>query len=154
MNILIITTGKCKEKEINNQVDTFIKRLKPYFPTKLIEVPQVKGNSADEIKQKEAALQSAKIPDNAYIIIMDEHGDMVTSRKFAGKLEALKNNGTRNIVFIIGGAEGLHETVKQKANWQLSLSPLTFAHMMVRPILTEQIYRAAMILNNHPYHRD
>lgn len=154
MNITIIATGKCKEKHINDQVDTFLKRLKPHFPTKLIEVPQAKGQTADEIKQKEAAAQLAKIPHGAIIVAMDERGELLSSMKFSQKLKKWRDTGNKNLVFIIGGAEGLDEQLRNQSQWMFSLSPLTFAHMMVRPILAEQLYRAASIIAGHPYHRE
>lgn len=154
MKITIIATGKCKDKDINNQVSVFLKRLKPHFKTEIIELPQAKNGNAEEIKRKEAENQLSKIPSGAKVVAMDERGELVPSMKFAKKLGTWKDSGVRDLVFIIGGAEGLDESIRQKADWMFSLSPLTFAHMMVRPILTEQIYRAASILNNHPYHRE
>tara|TARA_R110000868_G_scaffold218576_2_gene469138 strand:- start:68566 stop:69033 length:468 start_codon:yes stop_codon:yes gene_type:complete len=154
MNITVIATGKCKDKHINALADEFIKRLKPFFPTKLIEVPQVKAQSVLEIKQGEAKLQNAKIPDGSIIFALDERGKMMHTADFSKKLGTLRDTGTRNLVFIIGGAEGLDDSVRNKAQMLISLSPMTFPHMMVRPIILEQIYRAGTVLAGHPYHRE
>ena len=154
MKITVIATGKCKEKAVNSQVDEFIKRLKPYLPTKIIEVPQTKAQTSDQIKEGESKAQLAKVPDGAFVIALDERGETPTTRQFSQKIEKLKNSGTGEVVFIIGGADGLHENVKNRANMLLSLSKFTFPHMMVRPIILEQIYRVGTLLAGHPYHRD
>ena len=98
MDIIILATGKSKDKEINTQVDAFIKRLKPHFPTKVIEIQQAKGNTPEEIKLKEAEAQLAKIPAGATIVAMDERGDLVPSLKFAKKLGNWKDSGVRTVV--------------------------------------------------------
>lgn len=154
MKCIIIATGKCKEKPVLSMCEEYLKRLKAYFPTQIIEVPQTKADRSDDIKAGEAKAQLAKIPDGAYIIALDEHGEQPTTRKFAKMFENLQNTGTRTVVFIIGGSDGLHESIHKKANKMISLSPLTFPHMMVRPIILEQVYRAGTLLAGHPYHRD
>lgn len=154
MKITIIATGKCKDKAILSLCETYIKRLKPYFPTTLIEVPQSKGQTREEIQKSEAKLQSAKIPNGSFIIALDETGKMPKTTEFAKTLQSEKNRGISNLVFIIGGADGLSTELKQNANLLMSLSPLTFPHMLVRPILLEQIYRVGTYLSGHPYHRE
>ena len=154
MNVTVIATGKCKDKHINAMADEFIKRLKPYFPTKLIEVPQVKAQTVADIKKGECKLQLAKIPAGSVIFALDERGDMLPTVKFSKELGKWRDQGTRNLVFIIGGAEGLDDEIRNKCNKLISLSPMTFPHMMVRPIILEQIYRAGTVLAGHPYHRE
>lgn len=131
-----------------------MKRLQPFSPTKVVELPHGKGQTAEQIKESEAALQLAKVPAGATLVALDEKGQSLSSLAFAKELEKLQNEGVGEAVFLIGGAEGLHESVRQKARLTLSLSALTFPHMLVRPILAEQLYRAATILAGHPYHRE
>lgn len=154
MNVIVVATGKCKDKHINAIADEFIKRLKPYFPTTLVEVNQVKAQSVAEIKKGEAKLQQSKIPEGSVIFALDERGKMMPTIKFAEELGNLRDTGVRNLAFIIGGAEGLDDDIRNQAQKLISLSPMTFPHMMVRPIILEQIYRAGTVLAGHPYHRE
>lgn len=154
MKVTIIATGKCKEKDILSLCNTYLKRLKPYFPTTLIEVPQAKGQTREEVQKNEAKLQTAKIPENSYIIALDETGKMPKTTEFAKNIQKQQLSGISHITFIIGGADGLDPEIKSKANFMMSLSPLTFPHMLVRPILLEQLYRIGTFLAGHPYHRE
>jgi 23S rRNA (pseudouridine1915-N3)-methyltransferase len=154
MNITVIATGKCKDKAISALCETYTKRLKPYLPTTLIEFPQIKGQTRNDIKKAEAKLQNAKIPHNSFVIALDETGKMPKTTEFAKTIQKQRDQGVSNLVFIIGGADGLSSELKQKANLLMSLSSLTFPHMLVRPILLEQIYRVGTYLSGHPYHRE
>ena len=154
MNIIIIATGKCRDKSTLAIEAEFLKRLKPFLKTQTIEISQVKAQTVTEIKTKEAKLQLAKIPDNSHIIALDELGEVQTTLQFSKHLEKQKISGVKTVCFIIGGAEGLDDSIRKKAHKIISLSKLTFPHMLVRPILTEQIYRAATVIAGHPYHRE
>ena len=153
MKIRIVATGKCKDKHTLSWCDDYLKRLKPFFKTEIVEVPQGVGEGA-VLKRKEAMFQLAKISDNAIVVAMDEHGEQATSREFAKKLHTFQDSGVRELVFVIGGSDGLDIHILERAKWRFSLSKLTFPHMLVRPILLEQLYRAGTILSGHPYHRD
>lgn len=154
MRATLIATGKCKDKEILSLCAEYLKRLQAFFPTTVVEVPQTKADRSEDIKAGEAKAQLAKIPDGAYVIALDEHGKNPTTRAFASKIEQIQLLGKSELVFIIGGSDGLHSSVLQRADFTLSLSALTFPHMMVRPIILEQLYRAGTVLAGHPYHRD
>lgn len=153
MHVIVIATGKCKDKHINSMADEFIKRLRPFFSTKLIEVPQVKAQTIEEIQKGESKLQCAKIPENSVIYALDEKGELMSTAKFSSDLGRMRDSGTKNLVFIIGGAEGIDNSIRDRAKKLISLSPMTFPHMLVRPIILEQIYRAGTVLAGHPYHR-
>lgn len=129
------------------------KRLKPHFPLQLIELPHGKGEGKT-LKKAEADNLLRKIPEASCVIALDERGKNVSTTAFAGKLGKWKDEGVRDLVVIIGGADGLDEEVRNRADWVWSLSSLTFPHLLVRVILAEQLYRAATILAGHPYHRD
>ena len=101
----------------------------------------------------EAEILLNNVPNGAKIIALDEKGKEFSSVDFAEKLKNFANLGDSNLAFIIGGADGLSEELKRKADLILSFSKMTFPHMMIRAFLTEQIYRAYTIINNHPYHR-
>ena len=90
----------------------------------------------------------------AFIVAMDERGKTLSSRDFAGKIQNLQNEGLSQMQFIIGGADGLNDEIRQRSNLLLSFGKQTWPHMLARVMLLEQIYRAQQILKNHPYHRD
>ena len=95
----------------------------------------------------------AAIKPDSYVITLEISGKMLSSEDFAKKLKQLSNEGHNEIVFVIGGANGLSKSVSSRANFKLSLSSMTFTHQLVRIFLYEQIYRAFKIINNENYHR-
>ncbi len=105
-------------------------------------------NQADEIKK----LQD-KIRPDAYVIALDERGKSLSSPDFARKIQDLMDQGRPCIQFIIGGADGLNDDIRKRADTLLSFGVQTWPHMMVRAMLMEQIYRARQIIAGHPYHR-
>lgn len=134
----------------------FNKRLPGDLRLKLVEIPPVtrsKTLSMEKITVEEDKRIRAAIPDNSWIIVLDEKGSQFDSRSLAKKITLWQRQG-RKISFIIGGADGLHENLKKSADLIWSLSSLTLPHALVRVILAEQVYRAWSILNNHPYHRN
>ncbi|WP_018870641.1 MULTISPECIES: 23S rRNA (pseudouridine(1915)-N(3))-methyltransferase RlmH [unclassified Thioalkalivibrio] len=101
-------------------------------------------------REGEALLKA--VPEGARIITLDERGREVDTRGLAQRLAGWQDDG-RDVALLIGGADGLDTTVRERAEWAWSLSPLTFPHMLVRVLVAEQLYRAWSLLNNHPYHR-
>ncbi|WP_019589172.1 MULTISPECIES: 23S rRNA (pseudouridine(1915)-N(3))-methyltransferase RlmH [unclassified Thioalkalivibrio] len=101
-------------------------------------------------REGEALLKA--VPEGARIITLDERGRKVDTRGLAQRLAGWQDDG-RDVALLIGGADGLDTTVRERAEWAWSLSPLTFPHMLVRVLVAEQLYRAWSLLNNHPYHR-
>ncbi|MDD9912795.1 MAG: 23S rRNA (pseudouridine(1915)-N(3))-methyltransferase RlmH [Alphaproteobacteria bacterium] len=154
MKITVIATGKPKKGPLLELSDLYQKRLNAYFPTSIIELPQSKSNSAVQIKQQESIVQLAKIPNNSVVIALDERGKQPTTQKLAEKIQTWRDTGSAQLCFIIGGAEGLSDDVRQRADFILSLSALTLPHQMARVVMLEQIYRSATILAGHPYHRE
>lgn len=100
----------------------------------------------------EAELLTRSIPDGAAVVMMDERGDQPTSPDFATRIADWRD-GARDICFVIGGADGLDPSLRQRADWQISLGRMVWPHMLVRVMLAEQLYRAATILSGSPYHR-
>ncbi len=148
MRLLAIGRAPSKAPEMELLL-RYAKRIKPALT--LVEFPDGVG-SPGEIKRREAdALLGALKPDE-FVIALDQDGavpdSVELSRLLAGWLERSKK-----LAFVIGGAEGLDASVLVRANAKLSLGRLTWPHMLVRPMLAEQIYRAQMILAGHPYHR-
>ena len=87
-----------------------------------------------------------------YLVALDENGKQLSSVQLSGFLQARANESVKRLVFVIGGAFGLHESVLKKANYKWSLSSLTFPHQLVRLIMAEQVYRACTIMRNEKYH--
>lgn len=160
MKIKIIGVGKIKEKFFRASIDEYLKRMSPYNDVEIIEVndePAAENLSQKEIekvKEIEGERILAKISDDDYLVSLEILGKQMTSEKFAKFIqnEMLEGFG-RNLVFVIGGSNGLSKAVSQRANYKLSFSKMTFPHQLMRVILLEQIYRAFRIINNHPYHK-
>lgn len=109
--------------------------------------------SDTELKDSEAKLLLSDVPENAFIVALDEHGQTLSSREFAGYLKKVRDE-SRPIVLMIGGANGHGLEVLKRAHLQLSFGRMTLPHFLMRVVLAEQLYRATTIWNNHPYHRD
>ncbi|MDD3181464.1 MAG: 23S rRNA (pseudouridine(1915)-N(3))-methyltransferase RlmH [Alphaproteobacteria bacterium] len=105
-------------------------------------------------QKAEGAAILAALPPKAFVVLLDEHGKDLTSRELADKVSAWQGQGVTELVFIIGGADGLTDEVKARSDFTLGLGRKTWPHKMVRVMLIEQLYRAQQINNGHPYHRD
>lgn len=143
---------------INAGFDDYARRMPREMPLALTELkPEARGDkpSAGDIArvlEQEAQRIEAALPKGGRTMVLDETGKMVTTRQLADNMTRWRDDG-RDITFVIGGADGTAARLKQRADWLWSLSPLTLPHGLVRVVLAEQLYRAASILGNHPYHR-
>ena len=160
MDIKIIAVGKIKEKFYKNALDEYLKRMGPYNKIKIIEVPDeqapetLSDKEIEQVKEKEGEKILSKIEDSDYVVSLEILGKQMTSEKFADFIqnEMLEGFG-RNMVFVIGGSNGLSKEVSNRSNHKLSFSKMTFPHQLMRVVLLEQIYRAYRIINGHPYHK-
>ena len=118
-------------------------------PLSLNEVEDKKGGGMPA----EAALLERAIPKGAVIVAMDERGKTLTSPEFADKLAQWRDNGCQDVAFVIGGADGIDPALRAQSDFSISLGKMVWPHMLVRAMLTEQLYRAASILAGSPYHR-
>ena len=131
------------------------KRLSHWLPLELIEVePGLRGKGRDTVRamSEEGARVLAALPRNPHVVALDGRGRLHSSEQLAQRLEHWRGQG-RDLAFLIGGPEGHAPDVLARAGEQWSLGPLTLPHMLVRLVLAEQLYRAAALLANHPYHR-
>lgn len=154
MNIKIIALGKLKENYWKEAEAEYLKRLTPYAKIKLFEIPEESFRDSDDrekIKEKEAEKIKQHLSVGAVVIALHERGKEFTSPQFAKFLETNSTRG-EEIIFVIGGPLGLHESLLNTVQFQISLSQCTFPHQMVRTILLEQIYRATTITNQKQYH--
>ena len=147
--IKIICIGKIKEQYLKDAIEEYKKRLTKY--TKL-EIIELQDEAVGDILLKEKDKIIKYISEKDYIITMEIEGEMIASPTFAKKIEQIQLNNP-NITFIIGGSYGLHDDIKNKSNYKLSFSRLTFPHQLFRVMLLEQIYRSYKIINNETYHK-
>ncbi|MFN7113486.1 MAG: 23S rRNA (pseudouridine(1915)-N(3))-methyltransferase RlmH [Alphaproteobacteria bacterium] len=148
MKIKIIAVGRLKNSPLRDLCDEYIKRLG--WPVRIEEIDSPKAATS----AIEAPLILKHIPENAFVVALDERGESFSSTAFAEKLSRWRDMAPGNeIILLIGGADGFDKTVRDKAKFLLSFGKQTWPHMLVRVMLLEQIYRAQQILAGHPYHR-
>ncbi len=145
----LIAVGRLRDGPEAELFARFNARLRPAMT--LTEVPEGRGAPA-EVKRREGAALLAALPDNAFVVALDQGGAMPDSLRFATLLERWLGS-SRRVCFVIGGAEGLDGPVVARADAVLSLSPMTWPHFLVRAMLAEQVFRARSIVSGHPYHR-
>jgi|SRR5579871_1807468 len=117
------------------------------------EIPPSRARDVTTRLRDECERLAARVPGGAHVILLDAKGRGMTSEDFAEMLGALRDAGTKEIVFVIGGADGLAQLPRIRAGRSLAFGPQTWPHLLVRAMLAEQIYRAVTILSGHPYHR-
>lgn len=157
MKFQIISIGKKHDKNLEGFISEFEKRIKANFDL----VWSISGSEDDNSREVQIKKESSKILEilnkehkNSFIILLDERGKEKSTVELANLFEEKMNSGTLKIIFIIGGAYGVGEEVKEKADLILSLSKLVFPHQLVRAIVVEQIYRCISILKNGKYHHE
>ncbi len=119
----------------------------------LTELAESPARSAAERKAQEAQAILAAVEPDALMIVLDERGKTLSSDAFAARIGQWRDAGRKNLIFVIGGADGLGENVRARAQETISFGQMTMPHQLVRVILLEQLYRTATILSGHPYHR-
>lgn len=151
MKIKIIAVGKMKGPE-NELVERYVERLP--WKIEIIEIGDRQRQSSNPQMDREAKLILAKVPAGAALIALSEYGKPFTSRDFAKTIDPYQQESHKELVFVIGGADGLGQSLLDRCDLDLSFGRMTWPHMLVRAMLAEQLYRAASILSGHPYHRD
>jgi 23S rRNA (pseudouridine1915-N3)-methyltransferase len=151
MRLTIVAVGKARASPERELYEHYARRLS--WPLKLIEVEEKKRLSPAELKAAEAKLLLAAVPPRASIWALDGRGKNLSSEDLAAALAKGQAAGEADLALLIGGADGLDQTVLDKAQTTLSLGAMTWPHMLVRGMLVEQLYRAQQILAGHPYHR-
>ena len=157
--ITLITMGKLKEKFYISAAAEYVKRLGAYCRFQLLELPEVRlpdNPSPAEISaglDKEAEMIFQKIPKGAWLCVMTPEGKMLSSEAFAAKLAEVKLSGKSSACFLIGSSFGMSPKVKARADFKLSMSPMTFPHHLARIMVLEQLYRAEAIQAGSKYHK-
>ena len=160
MDIKIVAVGKIKEKFYKDAIDEYLKRMQTYNKVEIIEVADemaaenLSEKELEQVKEKEGERILGKISKEDYVVSLEILGKQIDSIEFAKFIENEMAEGFgRNLVFVIGGSNGLAKEVSQRSNKKLSFGKMTYPHQLMRVILTEQIYRAYRIINGHPYHK-
>ncbi len=151
MNIVIAAIGKARSGPEQALFDLYAGRLPWKVEVKELEIK--KELAADVRRAREGELLLGAVPDGARVVALDERGRNDGSAAFAARLGRWRDDGVRAVAFAIGGADGLDEPVRKRADLVLSLGAMTWPHLLVRGLLAEQLYRAHCILSGHPYHR-
>jgi 23S rRNA (pseudouridine1915-N3)-methyltransferase len=157
MKITFLTVGKTEDTYLKDGIDKYVKRLKHYTKLVIIDLDELKNTKAltrEQQKAKEAELILKKITPQDYVILLDEKGIELSSVKFAAYIQKKEVSSVVSMVFIVGGSYGFDQSVYDRANDKLSLSPMTFSHQMVRLFFIEQLYRAYTIMKGEPYHHE
>jgi len=156
VKLRLLCVGKLSAAYLQAGVDEYAARIRRYLPLNTVELKEEKGGGkkADPryVRDREGERIVDKIPAEAFAIVLDERGAALSSEGLAELLDRHMVQGTPEVILVIGGAYGLSEAVKERANLLLSLSSLTLTHQMARLLLLEQIYRSMTILRNEPYH--
>lgn len=157
MNIEIWSLGKDSDPHIQAGLDLYFQKTRPWNPVELVvlQVPKkLQTTDTERAKQLEEELILKKIQPNHYLILLDERGKMLSSPQWAQHFQHCMNQGVKTMVILIGGAFGVTEAIRKRANQCWSLSALVFPHQLVRLLVAEQVYRAFSILHNSPYHHE
>ncbi|MEP6927326.1 MAG: 23S rRNA (pseudouridine(1915)-N(3))-methyltransferase RlmH [Ginsengibacter sp.] len=155
MKIYFWSVGKAHEPYVKEGIEIFTKRISHYYPVEWKIFPSAKNISAtfeDKIKKAEATQLLNATQHGDELIALDQNGKQWNSTDLATFIQQKASSSTKNLIFLIGGSYGLHETILNICHYRWSLSKLIFPHQLVRLILSEQVYRACTIIRNEKYH--
>ncbi|HEY8396677.1 MAG TPA: 23S rRNA (pseudouridine(1915)-N(3))-methyltransferase RlmH [Flavihumibacter sp.] len=152
MKICLVSIGKQQDASTREALQDFTGRITRYFPCewKIIAPSRLTDPAAIKKQESQSILQSLQSDD--FLVLLDERGKNISSPELANLVQRAANESRKQLVFLIGGAYGVDDSVTARANFVWSLSKLVFPHQIVRLILAEQVYRACTILRNEKYH--
>ena len=158
MKFHVVCIGKLKDAYLRDGVAEFVKRMRSYGGIAITELNESKiGDKPSDADRKQVVIEEGQrllkaVPKSAYTVLLDVYGKTMSSEQLAAMVSQLEVDGISDMAFIIGGAFGVSDELRQAVKYKLSFSPMTFTHEMVRLLLVEQIYRSAKINRNEPYH--
>lgn len=155
MKIQFWSVGKPHDIYVKIGVEDFTARINKYFNAEwqIIAPPKNAASlNEQELKKQEGKMILQQLSKDDYLVLLDERGKQLSSPELSNFVQQRANESAKRIIFLIGGAFGVDETIEKRANYTWSLSKLVFPHMLVRLILAEQVYRACTILKNEKYH--
>ncbi len=156
MKLIVVAVGHKMPDWVTTGFKEYAKRMPREARIELVEIkpePRTTGKNVAQIMAAEAQRILAALPQDGLRIALDEQGAHLSTKQMAQQMQAWMGSGN-DVAFIIGGADGLHESVKSSAQQLLALSAMTLPHGLVRVMLAEQLYRAHSLMHNHPYHRE
>lgn len=159
MRITFAGIGKMKAGADKDLLDRYLDRARKtgrglgYGAVNLMELPESRAARSDDRKAEEAAALKAALPKGARLVVLDENGKTMNSQVFSDRIAQWRDEGTSDLVFAIGGADGHGQDLLQAADMKLAFGAMTWPHQIVRILLAEQVYRAMTIQSGHPYHR-
>jgi 23S rRNA (pseudouridine1915-N3)-methyltransferase len=151
MKFRFIWVGKTRDKSYRALQDEYLRRLSHFVKCDVVEIKESATHEGAEMEGKRIL---DKLNHTSFVCLLDVKGRGVSSMELAGEVDKWQNAGTKEVSFIIGGAEGVSSEVARAADDRLSLSFMTFTHEMARVVLLEQLYRAYTIIKGFPYHND
>ena len=157
MKITLLQTGKTTDKNIAELADLYSSRIKKYSVFDTITIADLKNTRnmpVREQKTREAAKIFQSITDDDHVVLLDEKGKELKTVEFSALMEKMFFLPKKRIVFIIGGPWGFAEEVYKRADFEMSLSKMTFPHQLVRLLFLEQLYRVFTIIKGEPYHHE
>ena len=158
MKFSILTIGKLKEAYLRDGVAEIVKRLRPYGGVTITELNESKiGDKPSDADRQHVVEEEGErllklVNDRSWLVVLDVYGKTMSSEALAAKVAELELDGISEMTFVIGGAFGVSEKLRNAARLRLSFSPMTFTHQMVRLLLVEQLYRVCKINRGEPYH--
>ncbi len=155
MKIQLWSVGKLHNSYVREGIEDFTKRISNYYPVewKLFSPARQTSNYLEaDIKKSEGLAILNSIQKDDYLVLLDEKGKQISSIQLASFIGQRANSSVRQLIFLIGGAFGADDLIKERANFTWSFSQLVFPHQLVRLMLAEQIYRACTIIRNEKYH--
>jgi 23S rRNA (pseudouridine1915-N3)-methyltransferase len=156
LRLTLVSVGRVSEPFIKEGCAVYAERIRRFTALNLIVVPEEKISSRghkEYIVQQEGRRIRQKLRPGVFSVVVDEGGKSLSSEAFARSLETWSSSGPKEVAFILGGPYGLEDSLKEKADFRLSLSSLTLTHGLARMLLLEQIYRAFTLLRGEPYHK-
>ncbi len=159
MRILVIAVGRLKQGPERELAETYRERAAAVGRTlglreiEILEIRESRAQDAERRRTEEAIAIGNVVPERATLVVLDERGDNLDSAALAGLLREWRAEDRPAVCFVIGGADGLADNLRQRANRKLAFGTATWPHQLARVMLLEQLYRAGTILAGHPYHR-
>jgi 23S rRNA (pseudouridine1915-N3)-methyltransferase len=160
MRVLVLAVGRMKKGAEADLAGRYLKRATQagravgIRSIEIVEIRESRAQDAARRKLEESIAIANVIPEGAIVVLLDERGEALGSAALADNVARWRDGGHGTVAFVIGGADGLSQTLRDKARIVLSFGPATWPHQLVRIMLLEQLYRAVTILSGHPYHRE
>ncbi|TDK30337.1 23S rRNA (pseudouridine(1915)-N(3))-methyltransferase RlmH [Rhizobium deserti] len=159
MRVSLFAVGRLKTGPEKELASRYLDRFAKAGPatglelSRVVEIAESRAANPQTRKKEEGSALEKSLPDSAILVLLDEQGKSLSSEAFAAMIGGYRDNGKRDLMLAIGGADGLDPDLYDRAHMVLNLGSMTWPHQVVRILIAEQLYRAVTILSGHPYHR-